>query len=301
MRVAVVQFAPKIGRVQENIHVAQKLCEKLKPKSVDLVCLPEMIFTGYVFPDASSISPYLEEPGAGPTSRFCAELAARLQCYVAAGYPERLAPSEQEAATKTASGKLAKVGANSAVLYGPDGALVGQYRKSNLYETDMTWAKAGTEFVTFHLPKPLKTVTLAICMDLNPRPGATWTLEDGPYELADYCKAQKTDTLILLNAWLYSRDRDRENDEDDGDWATIRYWAARLRPLWQKPSGHEAANQQLTYRRETLVVICNRCGTENGITFAGSSSLFRMRGGCGKPDLLHYMEQDEEDVGVWNI
>lgn len=37
-----------------------------------------------------------------------------------------------------------EVGANSAVLYGPDGAFVGNYRKTNPFETDKTWAKPGT-------------------------------------------------------------------------------------------------------------------------------------------------------------
>ncbi len=36
-----------------------------------------------------------------------------------------------------------KVGANAAALYGPDGEFVGSYRKTNLYTTDMTWARAG--------------------------------------------------------------------------------------------------------------------------------------------------------------
>lgn len=39
---------------------------------------------------------------------------------------------------------LEKVGANSAVFYGPGGEWLGDYRKTNLFETDMTWAKAGT-------------------------------------------------------------------------------------------------------------------------------------------------------------
>ncbi len=38
------------------------------------------------------------------------------------------------------------VGANSAVVYGPDGVLVGHYRKSHLYITDKPWAKPGKRF-----------------------------------------------------------------------------------------------------------------------------------------------------------
>jgi protein N-terminal amidase len=35
------------------------------------------------------------------------------------------------------------VGANSAVVYGPDGTLVGHHRKSHLFYMDKPWAKPG--------------------------------------------------------------------------------------------------------------------------------------------------------------
>ena len=43
----------------------------------------------------------------------------------------------------TSTKEIEQVGANAAVLYGPDGEFVGDYRKTNLYTTDMTWARAG--------------------------------------------------------------------------------------------------------------------------------------------------------------
>lgn len=87
------------------------------------------------------------------TSQFCSELAKNLQCYVVAGFPEKLSPEElaeetspEDRYTTTKEGVLTKieqVGANSAVLYGPDGEWVGGYRKTHLFETDLTWAKPG--------------------------------------------------------------------------------------------------------------------------------------------------------------
>ncbi|KAI8994163.1 carbon-nitrogen hydrolase [Trametes punicea] len=299
MRVAVVQSAPKIGQVQENIRKAQTLCERLSPYTVDLVCLPEMIFTGYVFPDAASISPYLEEPRTGPTSRFCAELAARLHCYVVAGYPERLPPHEIESAQLEDGRTVDRIGANAAALYGPDGEFVGAYRKTNLYETDMTWAKPGTGFKTFHLPPPLDPLSLGICMDLNVQPPAAWTdLRTGPYEVAEYCIAQRTRVLVLLNAWLDSH----AEPQEDVDWQTVNYWATRLRPLWARPEDENGFRDPRDGRKvgeELLVVVCNRCGTENGITFAGSSALFSLRRNSGRPRLLHAMKRREEAVEIW--
>jgi protein N-terminal amidase len=95
---------------------------------------------------------------------------------------------------------------------------------------------------------------LGICMDLNPR-ADDWTQVGSSYELADYCLSQNTDTLLLCNAWLDSM----VDDEDDTDMQTVRYWAERLRPLWDYGNDHNADT-----KRDIAVIICNRNGTEKG-------------------------------------
>ena len=129
--------------------------------------------TGYVFPNAKSISPFLESPKLGPTSLFCSNLAKRLHCYVTAGYPERLSssssppeeihpvmtPNEMEDGSYE---RVDQVGANSAVIFSPDGELVGNYRKTNLYTTDMTWAKPG-KFQGFSL----SVSSFCVCFSLS--------------------------------------------------------------------------------------------------------------------------------------
>jgi len=292
IRVAVVQFDSKIGQVQQNIETARRICDQLEPRTIDLVCLSEMVFTGYVFPDSATITPYLEDHERGPTAQFSSDLAKRLQCYVVAGYPEKLEPEERE--TIVREGKaIDLVGANSAVVCDPQGNFIGHYRKTNLFMTDMTWAKPGTGFATFHLPAPLNTVSLGICMDLNCQPPADWTLETGPYEIANYCIDQRSDVLILLNAWLDSG-RDPESDED---WGVLNYWASRLRPLWARKEEDEVDNSQ--EGRETVVVVCNRCGEENETLFAGSSAMFSMKRNAGRPRLLDSVDRHFEGVVVW--
>ncbi|KAF8722702.1 hypothetical protein AX14_009660 [Amanita brunnescens Koide BX004] len=241
-----------------------------------------MAFTGYVFESSAAIKPHLEAPRTGPTSLFCSELAKRLQCYVVAGYPEALSQDELCNRTNDAGDVWELVGANSAIVYDPAGEWVGGYRKTNLFRADLPWAKAGTGFVTFQLPKPIGRLTLGICMDLNPHAG-DWT-----YELADYCLSQNTDTLLLCNAWLDSG----ENDEEDTDLYTVKYWAARLRPLWDY---NDSTNRDIT------VILCNRTGTEKDSTFAGSSTLFKMTSGLGQPVVLDALTKEEELLEVWNI
>ena len=103
-------------------------------------------------------------------------------------------------------------------------------------------------------------------MDLNPQI-PDWSLLNGPYEIADHCISTKSNLLILLNAWL---DSQKELDETH-DWSTLKYWAARTRPLWSNSdSSEDDCNQNESNSSEdpptdeTLVLICNRTGHENG-------------------------------------
>lgn len=165
-----------------------------------------------MFPDAASIHPYLENPRTGPTSVFCAGLARRLECYVTAGFPERLEHGDLHSHSLA----LAPVGANSAVLYGPAGNLISLYHKTNLLEVDRHWARPGDGFTVIDLPLPLGKTTIAICNDLNAKSSSTWgSIKDGPYELANYCMRQGTRLLVILNAWE-SEDEESGNDEGKG-------------------------------------------------------------------------------------
>jgi protein N-terminal amidase len=204
--------------------------------------------------DETAISDYLEDAGTGITFQLCSYLATWLKCYVFAGYPERLDRTLEDA-------EDGQEGANSAHIIKPDGKSLLNYRKTNLFCVDKYWAKPGSGFALVDLPAPLSIrVTLGICMDLNPHPPNEWTSLDGPYELASFAQENEADLLIILNAWLASDQQARVEDEpDEPDIRTFSYWYARLRPLWTK----DIANPSHP-RKETTVVICNRCGLEEG-------------------------------------
>jgi protein N-terminal amidase len=133
----------------------------------------------------------------------------------------------------------------------------------------ISFLASGTGFATFDLPPPLRRMSLAICMDLNPHPPNEWTSIEGPYELADYCLSKRTNVLILLDAWL-----DSGNEPDDThDWHTLKYWSARLRPLWKSDEdalvdsddGDQQETAQDAPGDEMIVIACNRCGEEKGM------------------------------------
>lgn len=128
-----------------------------------------------MFTSPSDIQPFLEPPRIGRTSLFCRELATRYQCWVVGGYPE-LASGEGEGPEQ------GKPGFNSAVLVSPTGKVVGNYRKSFLFDTDKTWAREGEDllrrydqklthhlgdgFKVFDLPPPLGRTVIGICMGM---------------------------------------------------------------------------------------------------------------------------------------
>lgn len=134
------------------------LTHSLRPDSIDLLVLPEMALSGYIFPTPTSILPYLEPQRIGPTSLLCRNLAKRLRCHVIAGYPETLGSEDaQDAGTSTSDADRSEqksrgdevkkeaegVGWNSALLVNKDGEVVGNYRKTFRFETDKNWAREG--------------------------------------------------------------------------------------------------------------------------------------------------------------
>jgi len=131
------------------------------------------------------------------------------------------------------------------------------------------------------------------------------------------------------------------SDDEEPQWSTLNYWSARLRPLWRSDGRRRGSNETIYSNEsaegekdeyeeavddeeieekaphETIVVACNRTGKENGTcainpnmmtvliiigkTFAGSSAIFSMRMGSGRPKLLDMMGKREEGVRVWNL
>ena len=92
-----------------------------------------MAFTGYVFSSRKDIAPLIEVAGAGPTFKYCAQLATkycsttrlRLNCHVFCGYPEGVTD---------AKGVVHFY--NSQMAVSPQGTLLKSYKKHFLYMTD---------------------------------------------------------------------------------------------------------------------------------------------------------------------
>lgn len=137
-----------LGRKPENIARLLALVETAAQNGARLIVLPEMATTGYCWHDRDEVRPYVE-PIPGPTTDVFGSLARRYNCYVVIGMPE-VAPR---------SG----IFYNSAALVGPRG-LVGVYRKTHSYVSELKWAKDGD----LGLPvwdTELGRIGILVCMD----------------------------------------------------------------------------------------------------------------------------------------
>lgn len=116
MRAGIAQFEPVWGDKLANFERVEKLCQGCV---LDLLVLPELAFTGYMFESRQELAGLAEPFPGGLTSDFLTGLAGRIGGFVVAGAAET-------------QGKRIY---NSAVLYCPKGH-AGTFRKVHLFDTE---------------------------------------------------------------------------------------------------------------------------------------------------------------------
>jgi N-carbamoylputrescine amidase len=116
LRIACVQMEPRIGEKAANVARSVAFIEEAARQGAELVVLPELANTGYVFESLEEATGLSEPVPDGETTRIWSEVAARRGLHIVAGISER------------AGDKLY----NSAVLVGPAG-YIGTYRKMHLW------------------------------------------------------------------------------------------------------------------------------------------------------------------------
>lgn len=148
MRVAAVQFKPPKG---DGAEARRRLCALARRAAhdADLVVLPEMAATGYVFEGPDAIHPVTEQPE-GPTFQALAPIARAAGVWMVGGFPER------------DGARLF----NSALIINPQGQLAAVYRKTLLFEADLPWATPGDSGYV-RVETPAGAFGVGICMDLN--------------------------------------------------------------------------------------------------------------------------------------
>ncbi|MBN2539555.1 MAG: acyltransferase [Deltaproteobacteria bacterium] len=125
MKIGSVQFEPLFGEVDRNLELAGSLIMK---SDADLLVLPELFNTGYVFASKDEAIALSEQIPQGRTTQKLCDVAKETGTFIVGGLAE-----------KSTDGIF-----NSAVLVSPDG-YVGRYRKVHLFFEEKLWFDPGDE------------------------------------------------------------------------------------------------------------------------------------------------------------
>ncbi|MHA1187132.1 MAG: nitrilase-related carbon-nitrogen hydrolase [Candidatus Heimdallarchaeota archaeon] len=118
MNVGFAQFAPSFGEKDSNVQRTIDLITEAV--NTDLLVLPELCSTGYLFEDKSEVKKMAEVIPDGKTVKVWEKAAAETNTYIVAGICEKAKKEEYY---------------NSAVLIGPEG-YIDTYRKIQLFNTE---------------------------------------------------------------------------------------------------------------------------------------------------------------------
>ena len=143
--VTCVQLAPVVGDLAGNRERARTAIRSAAAEGAELVVLPELCTSGYVFESAEEALATALEPAD-----------------VAADWGESSAIVVGGFAELGADGTLF----NSAAIVAPSGELLGVYRKIHLWDRESLFFEPGAEFPPV-LDTPLGRIGLCVCYDLS--------------------------------------------------------------------------------------------------------------------------------------
>lgn len=144
MKIGVIQFEPLFGEIDSNLQRTRDLIMK---SDADLLVLPELFNTGYLFTSKEEALSCSEEIPGGKTTQFLCAMARERGVIIAGGVAEK-------------SGDRIF---NSAVLVSPDG-YIGRYRKVHLFFEEKLWFDPGDEGFAVYDTGSCK-VGIMICFD----------------------------------------------------------------------------------------------------------------------------------------
>lgn len=85
MRIAIIQYAPRFGEVEENLDRLRSMVADIE---ADIFLFPELFSTGYFFKDKAELRSLAEPFLGGPTRRFLENLARDKNAAALGGFPE---------------------------------------------------------------------------------------------------------------------------------------------------------------------------------------------------------------------
>ena len=148
VRIACLQMEPRVGEKDGNLARSLEMIGEAADAGANLVVLPELCSSGYVFNTRAEAGILAEEIPDGPSCRAWADAAARHKMHIVAGIAEREARALY----------------NSAVVVGPQG-VIGTYRKNHLWAAENLFFEPGNLGVpVFHTD--IGRIAVVVCYDI---------------------------------------------------------------------------------------------------------------------------------------
>ena len=145
--IACLQFEPVVGELDTNLQKGLELIEKAADDGADLVILPELSDSGYVFETRDEAYSLAGSATDSATIRTWSDVARKRHLHIVGGFCER----------------HDDVLYNSAAVVGPDG-LIGVYRKNHLWGAENLFFERGNlGFPVFNTR--LGRIGVLICYD----------------------------------------------------------------------------------------------------------------------------------------
>ena len=136
VKVAVIQMEPHVGETARNLQLCLQYVSEAADNGAQLIVLPELCVSGYVFANREEAFSLSEPVPEGPSSQAFLKLAMERKVYIYAGLNENCGDRLY----------------NTAVLFGPDG-VVGKYRKLQIWDDEYLWFEPGDlGLPVFHTP-----------------------------------------------------------------------------------------------------------------------------------------------------
>jgi predicted amidohydrolase len=133
MKIGYLQIRPEFGKVKENIS---KVEDMIIGQEFDLLVIPELANSGYLFCCKEEVEEYSEKPSEGIFCSSLFKICAEKKCFIVSGFCERAV----EKSLETGDEKINFY--NSSILVCPDQQFY-IYRKIHLFEEEKLFFSQG--------------------------------------------------------------------------------------------------------------------------------------------------------------
>jgi predicted amidohydrolase len=145
VKIGVIQLESRVNGYQSNIDRAFDMIDQCASQACNLICLPEAFSTAVDLPKIKNTA----EEIPGNTYNLLCRKAEEHKIYIIAGLLEK---------------KNDKV-YSSAVFIGPEGELIGMYRKAHVYQLEKHFMSAGNQVNIYDTP--IGKIGIIIGYDVN--------------------------------------------------------------------------------------------------------------------------------------